>query len=185
MDFIYEPWPWYFSGVMIALVMLLLTIVGKNFGMSSNLRTICTVCGAGNRTSFFSFEWKTQKWNLIVLLGTVIGGFIASQFLTENYTIQLNLQTIKNLETLGFSNIGQSYLPDELFSNHVFSNWRSVLILAIGGVFVGFGARYAGGCTSGHAISGLSNLQVPSLIAVIGFFIGGLIMIHYIFPYIF
>jgi hypothetical protein len=50
---------------------------------------------------------------------------------------------------------------------------------------VGFGSRYAGGCTSGHAISGLSDLQVPSLIAVVGFFIGGLIMTFFILPLIF
>jgi uncharacterized membrane protein YedE/YeeE len=55
-----------------------------------------------------------------------------------------------------------------------------VYLLLVGGVLIGFGTRYAGGCTSGHAISGLSNLQIPSLKAVIGFFIGGLIMSYFI-----
>ena len=59
------------------------------------------------------------------------------------------------------------------------------MVLAVGGFLVGFGTRYAGGCTSGHAISGLSNLQLPSLVAVIGFFIGGLVMTHLIFPYLY
>lgn len=50
---------------------------------------------------------------------------------------------------------------------------------------MGFGARWAGGCTSGHAISGLSNLQLPSLVAVLGFFAGGLLMTHLLFPLLF
>ena len=86
---------------------------------------------------------------------------------------------------LGFNSAGKAYLPTELFDNSVFSNLKGITLLALGGLLVGFGARYAGGCTSGHAISGLSNLQLPSLIAVIGFFIGGLVMIHFLFPLIF
>jgi uncharacterized membrane protein YedE/YeeE len=53
-------------------------------------------------------------------------------------------------------------------------------LLLVGGVLIGFGTRYAGGCTSGH-VSGLSNLQIPSLKAVIGFF-GGLIMSYFYSP---
>lgn len=185
MNFIYEPWPWYISGPMIALIMFLLIMIGKNFGMSSNLRTLCTICGAGNKTSFFKFDWKTQKWNLIVVFGAIIGGFIAANFLTGDAAVHINLATVENLNGLGFKSAGTSYLPTELFSNTVFSDVKGLFILAIGGLLVGFGARYAGGCTSGHAISGLSDLQLPSLIAVIGFFVGGLTMIHFIFPLIF
>jgi uncharacterized membrane protein YedE/YeeE len=57
--------------------------------------------------------------------------------------------------------------------------------MVIGGFLVGFGTRYAGGCTSGHAISGLSNLQFASLIATIGFFAGGLIATHLLYPLLF
>ncbi|WP_420574936.1 YeeE/YedE family protein [Kordia sp.] len=185
MELIYEPWPWYVSGFMIALIMFLLIMVGKNFGMSGNLRTICSICGAGNKANFFQFNWKAQRWNLIVMLGAIIGGFIAHHFLTIDASVALNENTIANLQSLGFENAGKSYLPEKLFSTAVFSDFKSLLLLIIGGFFVGFGARYAGGCTSGHAISGLSNLQLPSLIAVIGFFIGGLTMIHLIFPLLF
>lgn len=160
-------------------------MVGKNFGMSSNLRTLCTICGAGKNTDFFKFDWKAQKWNLTVVIGAIIGGFIANNFLTTDTAVHINPSTIDNLQSLGFNSAGTSYLPSELFDNTVFSDLKGLFILAIGGLLVGFGARYAGGCTSGHAISGLSNLQLPSLIAVIGFFIGGLIMIHLIFPLIF
>ena len=185
MNTILEPWPWYVSGPLIALIMFLLIMVGKNFGMSSNLRTLCTMCGAGKKTAFFDFDWKSQKWNLIVVLGTIIGGFIGAHFLSNDISVNINPDTVIDLNNLGFTSAGKAYLPTELFDNTVFDNLKNVIVLALGGLLVGFGTRYAGGCTSGHAISGLSDLQIPSLIAVIGFFIGGLVMIHFLYPLIF
>lgn len=185
MNWIYEPWPWYVSGPMIALIMFLLLMMGKNFGMSSNLRTLCTICGAGNKTDFFKFDWKEQKWNLIVVLGAVIGGFIGSHLLSGETAVAINPDTVTDLKAMGFSSAGEAYLPEMLFDIGALSDIKTLSLLAIGGLLVGFGARYAGGCTSGHAISGMSDLQLPSLIAVVGFFIGGLVMIHFIFPLIF
>ncbi|NNE77706.1 MAG: YeeE/YedE family protein [Pricia sp.] len=185
MDWIYQPWPWYVSGPVIALIMFLLLIIGKNFGMSSNLRTMCTICGAGKKADFFKFDWKEQRWNLIVVIGAILGGFIGAHFMSADTAVAINPDTITDLQSLGFESAGKAYLPSELFDLSALTDFKSLAILIIGGFMVGFGARYAGGCTSGHAISGLSNLQVPSLIAVIGFFIGGLIMIHLIFPLIF
>ncbi|GAA4275472.1 YeeE/YedE thiosulfate transporter family protein [Aquimarina mytili] len=160
-------------------------MIGKRFGMSSNLRTMCTLCGAGKTSDFFRFDWKTQRWNLIVVLGVIIGGFIANTFLSKDSAVDLNPAMIIDLRSKGFESAGNAYMPDILFSNDVFTSPKNLLLLILGGLLVGFGARYAGGCTSGHAISGLGNLQLPSLIAVIGFFIGGLLMIHFIFPLIF
>lgn len=185
MEVLMQPWPWYVSGPLIALIMFLLLFTGKNFGMSSNLRTMCTICGADKTTDFFRFDWKSQRWNLIVVLGAVIGGFIGSQFLSADTAVAINPETVKDLQALGFQSAGKAYLPAELYDLSDLTNFKSIAILAIGGFLVGFGARYAGGCTSGHAISGLSNLQRPSLLAVIGFFIGGLAMIYFLFPLIF
>lgn len=185
MNWIYEPWPWYIGGPMIAFIMFLLLMVGKRFGMSSNLRTICTMCGADKKADFFRFDWKSQRWGLVVIIGAAIGGYIGSHFLSNNLTVAINPETIENLKALGFESAGKAYLPTELFGNEIFSDIKVLSILIIGGVLVGFGTRYANGCTSGHAISGLSNLQLPSLIAVIGFFIGGLLMTHFLFPLIF
>jgi len=185
MNWIHEPWPWYVSGPMISLIMFLLLMVGKNFGMSANLRTMCTICGAGNKADFFRFDWKSQKWNLVVVIGAVIGGYIGSHLLSSDIAVAINSDTIADLNTLGFESAGKTYLPTELFDTSALLSFKNVLILSIGGLLVGFGARYAGGCTSGHAISGLSDLQLPSLIAVIGFFVGGLVMIHFLFPLIF
>jgi len=184
MDWIFSAWPWYVSGPLIALVMFLLLMMGKKFGMSSNLRTICTICGAGKTASFFDFDWRAQRWNLLVVLGAIIGAFIASNFLTENDAVLISEATIKELTSYGFEDAGKAYLPAQLFDWEI-ASLKTIALLFIGGLLVGFGARYAGGCTSGHAISGLSNLQLPSLIAVIGFFIGGIIMIYVLFPLIF
>ncbi len=153
--------------------------------MSSNLRTLCAIGGAGKRVAFFNFNWRAQGWNLLVVLGAVIGGFIAHHFLSVPTNIDLNPKTVEDLSRMGFENAGQTLLPTELYSWEAVLSLKGLLILVIGGFLVGFGTRYAGGCTSGHAITGLSSLQLPSLIAVVGFFIGGLIMIHLLFPIIF
>ena len=185
MEIILKPWPWYVSGPLIALTMALLILLGKRFGMSSNLRTLCSIVGGGKVAAFFRFDWKAQRWNLIVAIGVVIGGYLARNYLTENDKVAINEVTVEKLGQLGFTSAGKTYMPERLFGSEVWSDPKALIILLLGGFLVGFGARYAGGCTSGHAISGLSNLQVPSLIAVIGFFAGGLLMVHVLFPLIF
>ena len=185
MEWIFKPWPWYIGGPMIAFVLFLLLFFGKSFGMSSNLRTLCTICGAGKSTRFFDFNWKTQQWNLLVAFGAIIGGWIGMRWLSDEIIVQLNPDTIDQLHQLNIKSAGAAYMPEELFSLHALTNPKVLLSLSLGGLLVGFGARYAGGCTSGHAISGLSNLQLASLYAVIGFFIGGLLMNHFLLPYFF
>lgn len=186
MEFLLEPWPWYVAGPLISLVMFALIIGGKTFGVSGNLRTICSACGAGKISSFFDFNWKAQTWNLIFILGTLIGGYIAQNHLSNDNSIALASDTVAELKTIGISTENQGYVPSELFDLSNNENvLLAVLLLSIGGFLVGFGTRYAGGCTSGHAITGLSQLQVGSLIAVIGFFIGGLFITHFILPLIF
>lgn len=185
MEYILQPWPWYISGPLIAIIMFTLIYLGKTFGMSSNLRTFCTIAGAGKKSEFFDFDWKAQKWNLAVVLGAIIGGFIAHFFLSNPINVHLNPDTVDELAKLGFDNAGKSLLPSEIYSWDAVWSVKGLTILIIGGFLVGFGTRYAGGCTSGHAITGLSSLQIPSLIAVIGFFLGGLIMVHLLFPLIF
>ena len=185
MELILNPWPWYISGPLIALIMALLLYFGKTFGMSSNLRTMCAIGGAGKYSNFFKMNWRDYSWNLIVVFGAIIGGFIAVQFLSNGSGTNLNPTTISELETLGFLNAGKTLVPNELFNLDAILSLKGFSLLIIGGLLVGFGTRYAGGCTSGHAITGLSSLQRPSLIAVIGFFIGGLVMANLLFPIIF
>lgn len=183
LELLKQPWPWYISGAAIAGVMIMLLYFGRSFGFSSNLRTICTLAGAGKRVSFFNFDWKTQRWNLLFLAGSVIGGFIAGTWLKNDEPLKLSVATINDLKKLGIRFDGQLE-PGQLFSVHSLS-FKNISLMLAGGMLIGFGSRYAGGCTSGHAISGLSNLQLPSLVAVIGFFGGGLVMTHILFPLIF
>lgn len=182
MEILYGPWPWYIGGPLVAFIMLALLKLGKNFGFSSNFRTMCSALGAGKSCDFFDFNWRSQQWNLLFLVGTIIGGFVAAHLLGNNQIVNISEKTISTLQAYGFESAGKAYLPTELFFD---LNVKNICILLVGGILVGFGTRYAGGCTSGHAISGLSDLQWPSLVAVIGFFIGGLLMVHVLFPLIF
>lgn len=179
-----QPWPWYTSGAVIALVMVLLLFFGKSFGFSSNLRIICAACGAGRGVKFFDFDWRAQTWNLLFLVGAIAGGFISAEFLNSGEAVQISQATVQDLRELGIAPPDELQ-PDEIFSLEALLTARGFLVLLLGGFMIGFGTRYAGGCTSGHAISGLSNLQLPSLIAVIGFFIGGLFTTFVLLPLIF
>ena len=180
-----ELLPWYVAGQLISLTMLLFVIGAKEFGMSSNLCCSCSAIGAGKAADFFKFDWKKERWNLTVVVGAIIGGFIASNYMSDN-TVEISEETATELaQEYNINSVGEAYLPPEIFSTDNLTDPKILLVLIVGGFLVGFGARYAGGCTSGHAISGLSNLQLPSLIAVIGFFIGGLVMINFIYPLIF
>lgn len=183
-ELIKQPWPWYVAGPMISGVMFLLLYFGKEFGVSSNLRTLCAMAGAGTVSDFFRFDWKAQIWNLTFVAGGLIGGFIAREFLSATEAVGISEATITELKALGVDSPGTAFLPNSIFSWKALAEPKYAFMIVFGGILVGFGTRYAGGCTSGHAISGLSNLQVPSLIAVIGFFIGGLIMTHFILPHL-
>lgn len=185
MDFILQPWPWYVGGPLIALCMYLMFFFGKKFGVSSNLETICAMGGAGKFVDFFKFDWRKNKWNLIFILGLAVGGYISNEWLTPNQTIALNPQTVQDLSEIGIANGGSTYLPDEIYGIHTLFSIKGFLILLVAGILVGFGSRYAGGCTSGHGIVGLSSLSMESFIAVGGFFIGGLIMTWFILPHLF
>ncbi len=185
MEVLFQTWPWYVSGFLIAAIMLTLNYFGKVFGMSSNLRTLCTIAGADKCADFFKFDWKTQGWNLVVLLGAMIGGYVAVHFMSDPSNVSLNPQTVEQLARMGIDAPNGKLLPTALFGNDVFTSPKIIAILLIGGVLIGFGSRYAGGCTSGHAIAGMSNLQKQSLKAVIGFFVGGLVMSYFILPLIF
>lgn len=186
-EFLSQPWPWYVAGPAIALVMFLLLWFGGEFGVSSSLRSTLCMMGAGKACGFFDFDWRRDIWNLLFVVGIVIGGFIAFQFLmTGSDPVAINPKTIAYLESIGVEAPAEdgTLVPTSLFSWEGLLSIKGILLIAVGGFLVGFGTRYAGGCTSGHAISGLSNLQLPSLIAVIGFFIGGLLMSWFILPLI-
>ncbi len=182
--FLSQPWPWWVSGPAIAGIMAILIFSGKTFGFSANLSNICSMIGLGRAVSYFNFDWKKQRWNLLFLLGSVIGGYIAVHFLQSGQPINLSPATISDLQKLNIPFDG-NLEPGSVFNWNYLLTWRGIIIFLGGGFLIGFGTRYAGGCTSGHAITGLSELQLPSLIAVAGFFVGGLFTTHLLFPVIF
>jgi len=151
MNAILQPWPWYVAGPLIGLtVPLLLFLSGKSLGISSSFRHYCSILLPKSTLAYIrNNNWRAESWNLIFVVGIIVGAFIAANFLSASRPI---------------------FLPTQYYST------GGMVKLLIGGIFVGFGTRYANGCTSGHTIMGLSNLQWPSLVASIGFFVGGLIM---------
>lgn len=183
-SFISQPWPWYVAGPLIAVTMFSLLFFGNTFGISANLRTICSIVGAGKNCEFFDFNWKSQMWNLVFAGGLVIGGAIAHLYLTPTSEVNISPETIQELSAYGIANPGRELVPSSVFNWEALLTLKGFFMMVIGGFLVGFGTRYAGGCTSGHAISGLSDLQLPSLIAVIGFFIGGLFITYLVIPYL-
>ena len=184
LEFVREPWPWYVAGPLIGLFVPLLLIFGnKNFGISSTLRHICAMC-APLDIKYFKYDWKSEKWSLFYVAGIAIGGFLSSQYLMGNGKVDISLQTVADLSALGVTDFS-SYLPGDIFSWDELFTMKGLVFMVIGGFLVGFGTRYANGCTSGHSISGLSNLQFSSLVATVSFFVGGLIMTHFVLPFIF
>lgn len=180
LEFISQPWPWYVAGPIIGLVVPVLLLIGnRQFGVSDNLRHMCAAT-LGN-VEFLKYDWKGGKWNLTFALGTIIGGFIAFTVLNNPDPIAISQATKSDLAALGISDF-TGLVPSEIFSWSGLATVPGIIMIVVGGFLVGFGSRYAGGCTSGHAISGLANLQLPSLIAVLGFFAGGLIATYFILP---
>ncbi|MCK5208102.1 MAG: YeeE/YedE family protein [Cyclobacteriaceae bacterium] len=183
LDIIKEPWPWYVAGPLIGLMVPLLLVYGnKSFGISSSLRHICAICTPLN-IKYFKYDWKSEVWNLYFVAGIFIGGLLASSYLMDDMKVGISKETVEELAALGVKDFN-SYLPIDIFSWEALLTARGLLFMVFGGFLVGFGTRYANGCTSGHSISGLSNLQPGSLVATIGFFVGGLVMTHFILPFI-
>jgi uncharacterized protein len=182
-DFIKQPWPWYVAGPLIGLTVPALLIIGnKTFGISSSLRHICAACLPG-KIPFFNYDWKKEIWNLFFVAGILLGGFIAFLLLQNPEPMIVNPKLSTELATYGITNY-DSLVPSEVFNWSSLFTLRGFIMMVVGGFLVGFGTRYAGGCTSGHAIMGLSALQWPSLVATISFMVGGFIMANLLLPFI-
>ncbi len=183
LEMISQPWPWYVAGVFIGLTVPLLLILGnKHFGISSSLRHVCAACIPAN-IKFFKYNWKREVWNLFFVGGIFVGALIAGTWFASPEPVQVAPQLASELSGYGITHY-DGLVPADLFNWADLATARGLVLMVLGGFLVGFGTRYAGGCTSGHAIMGLSNLQLPSLIATMSFMAGGFIMANLILPYI-
>jgi uncharacterized membrane protein YedE/YeeE len=183
LDIITKPWPWYVAGPLIGLTVPALLLIGnKSFGISSSLRHICAACMPAN-IPFFQYDWKKEVWNLFFVAGILIGGFLASQFLANPAPMQVHPDLMADLAKNNITDTSH-LVPADLFNWQALTTPRGLIMMVVGGFLVGFGTRYAGGCTSGHAIMGLSTLQWPSLVATCCFMAGGFMMTHLLLPYI-
>ncbi len=176
-----SPWPWYAGGPLIGLMVPLLLLIGnKSFGISSSLRHVCAACLPAN-IPFFKYDWKKEVWNLFFVGGVLLGGLLVAQFFNNPEPVQVNPKLAAELSSYGIINY-EGLVPKNLFSWQNLFTINGIIMMVGGGFLVGFGTRYAGGCTSGHAIMGLSSLQWPSLVATISFMAGGFIMANLILP---
>jgi uncharacterized membrane protein YedE/YeeE len=184
-EIVSQPWKWYIGGALIGLMVpALLILSNKQFGVSSSLRHLCAATLPG-KVAYFRYDWKSEGlWNILFVFGIVIGSYVASHWLHDpQRPYELADQTRAILTQYGIDDFSQ-VLPGELFSWATLLTPRGFILIVVGGFLVGFGTRYADGCTSGHSIMGMSNLQPASLLATIFFFIGGLIMTHGLLPFI-
>lgn len=182
-EWIKQPWPWYVAGPLVGLTVPALLIVGnKSFGISSSLRHICAACVPAE-IPFFQYDWKKEVWNLFFVSGIFIGAVITVTLLSNPQPVHIHPKLAAELAGYGISN-SNNLLPQEIMNWSSLFTLKGFLVMVAGGFFVGFGTRYAGGCTSGHAIMGLSTLQWPSLVATICFMIGGFVMANFLLPFI-
>lgn len=186
-EWVSQPWHWAVSGAAIACTLFLLTWMGRGFGVSMSFKDACGALGADRFSDFFKVDWPNSTWRMTFVFGGLIGGIIAGKFLSSPEAVSISQATIDHLAEWGIAYPesdaqGRGFVPTDVFN---FSSVKGILLTIIGGFLIGFGSRYADGCTSGHAITGLSHLQLPSLLTVIGFFIGGLLMTHFLMPLLF
>lgn len=183
-EFLSQPWPWYVAGPLIGLMVPILLLAGNRlFGVSANFRHACAAVLPA-RADYFRYDWRgVGGWNLAFAVGVLLGGWIAASWLANPEGIAIADATRSDLAALGVAEFG-GIVPRDLFSWHALFTIPGLVMMVGGGLLVGFGTAYAGGCTSGHGISGLANLEVASLVAVLGFFAGGLITTHLLLPLI-
>ena len=182
-EWLRQPWPWYVAGPLIGLSVPTLLIIGnKGLAVSSSLRHICAACLPG-KVPYFQYDWKKEMWNLFFVAGILAGGWVAVHVLGNPAPVKVDARLVLEMSGYGVQGFGD-LMPAGLFNWGALATLKGWLLMVMGGFLVGFGTRYAGGCTSGHTIMGLSTLQWPSLVATTCFMAGGFVMANWLLPII-
>ena len=183
MELLYKPWPWYVAGVVIGLTVPALLLLGnKRLGISSTLRQICAACYPA-KLPLLNYDWKKDSWNLFFAVGILIGGFLGGKVFANPEPVAVSENTSQYFSSLGIER-ADGLMPQQIFNWEALLTAKGFVLMVVGGFLVGFGTRYARGCTSGHGIFGLSSLQWPSLLATASFFLGGILFNHFVVPHI-
>lgn len=184
LEYFIKPWPWYIAGPLIGLTVPVLLILGnKSFGISSSMRHICAACLPAN-ISYFKYDWKKETWNLVFVAGILVGGYMAMELLGNPSQIVINAPLTEELKEYGITDLSNAFVPSEVVNWSSLFTLKGFIMIVLGGFLIGFGTRYAGGCTSGHSIMGLSALSWPSLVATICFMAGGFFAANVLLPFI-
>lgn len=179
--FLLEPWPWYVAGPLLGLMVPILLFVGnRQFGISSSFRHICAAV-LPLKAEYFRYRWRDESWNLFLVAGSIAGAAIAALFLAGTAPPPVSPAARQLFASWGIASVA-GLVPAALYSVAGLVSLKGLLALGAGGFLVGFGTRYANGCTAGHSIMGLSLLSPASLLATIGFFAGGLVVSNLVVP---
>ncbi len=182
MELLTEPWPWWVGGPLLGLALPALLLAGNRlFGVSANFRHVCAA-GLPCRSEYFRYDWRRAGvWNLAFGVGIVLGGFLAGWLLANPHPVAIAASTKADLTALGITDF-TGLVPRQLFTWRALLTPGGLVLLGAGGFLVGFGTAYAGGCTSGHGISGIADRQPASFLAVASFFAGGILATHLLLP---
>ena len=183
LHFISQPWPWYVAGPLIGLIIVALQwIDNKPLAASSSYRHICAAI-IPTGIPFLKYNWKTEYWNLLFVAGIFIGGFLAANILRHPLNIAINHETTQQLQAIGLKDT-TGFAPAQIFSFSALQTLPGIIIMVFGGFLIGFGSRYAGGCVSGHSMTGISDLQWTSVLATASIFAGGIFTSYILLPLI-
>jgi uncharacterized protein len=182
LELLHRPWAWYVTGPLLGLVATGLLVIGnKQLGVSGNFRHLCAAVFPRN-VAFFKYDWTgSGLWNLVFAGGIVVGGFIGGVLLASPGPVAITARAHADLASLGLHDF-TGLVPHQLFHWGALLTVKGFLFIVGSGFFIGFGTAYAGGCTSGHGISGLGDLQLASLIAVVAFFAAGALASRVLLP---
>jgi uncharacterized membrane protein YedE/YeeE len=152
------------AGAAIAAVTLaLLYLANRRLGISTGFEDLCSLALP---LPYFrrSTLLAARGWRLPFVGGLVLGG-VLSAALGGGWSPTWALGMFDT--TIGWGPAGK------------------VAWMFVGGLFIGFGTRLAGGCTSGHGIFGLSNFERPSLVSTLSFMLGGLVTTQLVYRLVF
>jgi hypothetical protein len=149
------PWPWWAAGPAIGLVVTLLAwISGKALGVSTAYGSACAIA---TKAAFFQTREYREPWRLAFVVGLPLGGLV-SAVLAGAFPAGL---AYGQLDALTGGSLG-----------------IKAALLFGGGLLIGAGARWAGGCPSGHSIVGIAQGAVSSLVATMAFMAGGFVVFN-------